>query len=210
VVFPPSSTAGKEWEKKASMNLEKIIDRSFDRVKAFKSYRCVMDLYSWKNSREKSQQRFLYRAPGDVRIEQIGAWKKGAVVVMRSNGKIRARGGGLLSFMKLELGKDSDLLRGITGDSAVECDWESVLGKFKRMLPFVVKAECQLARVSSFSGYEVVAHVKGQPFDQARVILREDGPILRLDRFRDSQIESRSEWNHIEIDIEAGDEDFDL
>jgi hypothetical protein len=192
------------------MNLERIINQSFDRVKAFKSYRCVMDLYSWKDRREKAKQRFLYRAPGDIRIEQIGAWKKGAVVVMRSDGKIRARGGGLLSFMKLELGRDSDLLRGITGDSAVESDWASVLWKFRRMLPFVVKAEGQSARIFSLPGYEVVAHLKDQPFDKARVILREDGPILFLERFRNDKIESRTEWNDIELDIEVGDKDFDL
>lgn len=192
------------------MNLERMIDQSLDRVKTFKSYRCVMDLYSWKNNRERAKQRFLYRAPGDIRIEQIGAWKKGAVVVMRSDGKIKARGGGLLSFMKLELGRDSDLLGGITGDSAVESDWASVLWKLKRVLPFVAKAECQPARISSSPGYEVVAHIKGQPFDKARVVLREDGPILFLERFRNDKIESRSEWNDIELDIEVGDEDFDL
>jgi len=192
------------------MNLERMIDQFFERVKTFKSYRCVMDLYSWKNGREKAQQRFLYRAPGDVRIEQIGAWKKGAVVVMRSDGKIRARGGGLLSFVKLELGRDSDLLRGITGDSAVESDWTSVLWKFRRMLPFVVKAESQSARIFSLPGYEVVAHLKGQPFDKARVILREDGPILLLERFQDNRIESRNEWHNIELNIQVRDEDFDL
>lgn len=82
------------------MDVRKLIDQYFEKVKAFKSYRCVMDLYSWKKGKETAKQIYLYRTPGDIRIEQIGGFYNGAVLVMRSNGKIRARGGGILSYLK--------------------------------------------------------------------------------------------------------------
>ena len=71
-------------------------------------------------------------------------------------------------------------------------------------------AGCKRSRASLFSAYGVVACLKGQPFDQARVLLREDGPILLLERFQDNRIQTRNEWHSIELNIEVRDEDFDL
>jgi hypothetical protein len=192
------------------MKLKNLLDRSFGKVKALRSYRCVMHLYSWKKGKERAKQRLLYRAPGDVRIEQLGPFRKGAVVVIRSNGKITARGGGLLSSIKMEMQRDSRLLKGITGDSAVESDWASIFSKFNRMLPSVVRWEAKTIRVHSLPAYDVITHLRGQPWEKARIIVRQDGPILLLERFQKKRLESRIEWKDIEINIDVADADFKL
>jgi hypothetical protein len=104
------------------MNLQEIFAQSLKEAEKLGSYRCVMELSSWDNGKNSTKQRYLYRAPGDVRIEQLGPFRKGAVVVIRTDGTIRARGGGLLSRFTVQLGKDSELLKGVTGDSAVDSD----------------------------------------------------------------------------------------
>jgi len=169
-----------------------------------------MELYSWDNGENCAKQRYLFRAPGDVRIEQIGLFRTGVVVVIRPDGRIRARGGGLLSFYKVNLKKNSELLKGITGDSAVESDWVSIFRKTKKMAPFVIKFECKPITIGFQRGYEVITHLKNQPFDRVRFIIREDGPILLVDRFKKGKLRTRVQWKNIEINPNVTDEDFEI
>jgi hypothetical protein len=169
-----------------------------------------MELYSWENGKKSAKQRYLYRAPGDIRIEQIGLFRTGVVVVIRSDGRVRVRGGGSLSFIEVNLSKDSKWLRGITGDSALESDWVSIFRKAKKMAPFVVKSECRPTLIGFQRGYEVIIHLKNQPFDRVRFIIRGDGPILLVDRFKGEKLRTRVQWKDIEINLKVVDEDFEI
>lgn len=195
------------------MNAENIIEQMLKKVQALKSYRCVMDLYGYEKGKKEARQLYLYRAPGDIRIEQIGLFQTGSVVVVRSDGRVRARGGGLLSPFKVDLDKNSKQLIGITGDSAVGSDWQSILLRTKRDWSFVVKAEYKPVIMMSLDlsgAYQIDTLLKNQPFDQARLILREDGPILLLERFKNKKLINRVEWNNIELNPEVRDSDFEL
>ena len=193
------------------MNVEDVIDQALKKVQALKSYRCVMDLYSWEKGKKEARQLYLYRAPGDIRIEQTGLFKTGSVMVVRSDGKIKVRGGGYLSSFKIDLPKDSKFTIGITGDSAVESDWQSILLRTKKDWPFVVKADCKpVIMINLSGGYEILILFKNQPFDQAQLLLREDGPILLLERFKDRKRLNRIEWSNIELNPEVRDADFEL
>jgi hypothetical protein len=169
-----------------------------------------MELNSWKKGKETQKLIYLYRTPGDVRIEQIGGFHNGAVLVMRSNGKIRARGGGILSIFKIDLRRNSNLLIGITGDSAVESDWGSIFLKFKQMLPYVIKTEFKAIRIDFRTGYEFKAYLKNQPFDRARIVVRKDGPICQLERFRNKKRKNRIIWRNVELNVNVADAAFDL
>lgn len=192
------------------MNTRTIIDRSLRKVQALKSYLCVMELYGRKNGKQIRIQRYLYKAPGDIRIQQIGHFMKGAVLVIRSNGKIRAQGGGVLSVFKVSLDKNSDLIRGVTGDSAVESDWSSILNKAKKMAPFVVKTAVEPLKTDSIPEYEIVTFLKNQPYDKVRLLLRDDGPILLLERFQNRKLTSQIVWKNIELNPEVSNADFEL
>jgi hypothetical protein len=192
------------------MNLQEIFARSTKKVEKIGSYRCVMELSSWENAKNSAEQRYVYRAPGDVRIEQLGPFRKGAVVVIRADGRIRARGGGLLSLFTVELGRDSELLKGVTGDSAVDSDWLSILRKANTLACFVVKSEVRSVRMARQRAYEVIADVSDQPYDRVRMIIREDGPVLLLERYQHDNMRAQVKWIDIEINPQVSDNDFSL
>jgi len=171
------------------VNLRKLIGQYIETFKAFESYR---------------------RTPGDIRIEQVGGFHDGAVLVMRSNGKIRARGGGIFSIFKFDVSRNSKLLIGITGDSAVESDWGSIFLKFKQMLPYVIKTEFKAIRIDSRAGYEFRTYLKNQPFDRARIVIRKDGPISQVERFRNKKRMNRIIWRNVELNVYVADTAFDL
>jgi hypothetical protein len=192
------------------MKVMQILEESLKKVRKIKSYACIMELYSRSNGRENAKQSFLYRAPGDIRIEQLGSFRKGSVVVVDPNGKVRARGGGFLSFIKLELKRDSEVLKGITGDSAVESDWITIFQKTKNMAPYLFKYDAKPIRIGSQGGYDVMAYVKGQPFDRVRFVIREDGPIVLVERFKGDMLVHAIKWEDIEINPPVTDKDFEL
>jgi outer membrane lipoprotein-sorting protein len=192
------------------MNLQKIFAQSLKEVEKIGSYRCVMELSSWDNGQNSTKQRYVYRAPGDVRIEQLGPFRKGAVVVIRTDGTIRARGGGLLSRFTVPLGRDSELLKGVTGDSAVDSDWLSILRKANTLARFVAKSEVSSVSMARQRGYEVIAELRDQPYDRIRMIIREDGPVLLLERYRKGDMRAQVKWIDIEINPEVRDNEFSL
>jgi outer membrane lipoprotein-sorting protein len=192
------------------MNLQEIFAQSLKEAEKLGSYRCVMELSSWDNGKNSTKQRYLYRAPGDVRIEQLGPFRKGAVVVIRTDGTIRARGGGLLSRFTVQLGKDSELLKGVTGDSAVDSDWLSILRKANTLARFVAKSEVSSVDMAEQRGYEVIAELRDQPYDRIRMIIREDGPVLLLERYRQGDMRAQVKWIDIEINPEVRDNEFSL
>jgi hypothetical protein len=192
------------------MNLQEIFAQSLKEVEKIGSYRCVMELSSWDNGQNSTKQRYVYRAPGDVRIEQLGPFRKGAVVVIRTDGTIRARGGGLLSRFTVRLGRDSELLKGVTGDSAVDSDWLSILRKANTLARFVAKSEVSSVSMARQRGYEVIAELRDQPYDRIRMIIREDGPVLLLERYRKGDMRAQVKWIDIEINPEVRDNEFSL
>lgn len=192
------------------MKAMQILEQSLKKVQKIKSYSCIMELYNRSNGRENAKQSYLYRAPGDIRIEQLGPFRKGSVVVVDSNGKVRARGGGFLSFIEVELKRDSDVLKGITGDSAVESDWINIYKKTKNMVPFLFRYDLKPIRIGSQWGYDVMAYVKGQPFDRVRFVIREDGPIVLVERFKGDKLLHMIKWKDIEINPPVTDKDFEL
>jgi hypothetical protein len=192
------------------MNLQEIFAQSLKEVEKLGSYRCVMELSSWDNGKNSTKQRYVYRAPGDVRIEQLGPFRKGAVVVIRTDGTIKARGGGLLSRFTVQLGRDSELLKGVTGDSAVDSDWASILRKANTLARFVAKSEVSSVNMAQQRGYEVIAELRDQPYDRIRMIIREDGPVLLLERYRQGDMRAQVKWIDIEINPEVRENEFSL
>jgi hypothetical protein len=192
------------------MNLKQLFDESIKKIEALRSYRCLMELYSWKNGKNKARQLYLYRRPGDIRIEQLGPYLKGVVVIVYSNGRVRARGGGIFSFVKVDVYRDAEVLKGITGDSAVESDWLSIFRRTKSMESSLIKYKLRPTKHDSQRGYELISEVKDQPFDSVRFVIRKDGPILLIERFRGSELWTRVLWKNIELNPTVSDKDFEL
>lgn len=111
--------------------------------------------------------------------------------MIRTNGTIRAQGGGFFSFIKTDLNESSRYLRGITGHSALESDWINILTEAKRLKPFVIKSACKAVRINSMAGSEVNLILKNQPYDRLKLLLREDEPILLIERFKNRKLKNR-------------------
>lgn len=188
------------------MDVRDIVAQSLKKVQALQSYQCVMELHSWQKGEKSAVQRYLYRAPGDVRIEQIGLFRTGSLLVIRSNGKVTAKGGGLLSAIKIDLSGNSKLLVAITGDSAMESDWSSIYRKMQSYTSSLLRSSCNPAR----NGYEATMQVANLPYDSVRLIIRNDGPLLLIDRFKGKKLLSRIEWKNIVLNPSTSDEDFNL
>ncbi|MCA9802408.1 MAG: hypothetical protein KC777_10495 [Cyanobacteria bacterium HKST-UBA02] len=69
---------------------------------------------------------FYYKQPGLIRLEEKGPYKKGAVAILGSNGKVKAHLGGGLKLFVVELDPESGLLRSANGHPMVQCDLKSL------------------------------------------------------------------------------------
>ena len=56
----------------------------------------------------------------------------------------------------------------------------------------------------------MVTHLKNQPFDWVLFIIRRDGPILLVDRFRREKLRTRVQWKDIEISPKVVGEEFEI
>lgn len=100
-----------------------------DRVKALKDYKYDSQLTTLtKGKIIKESGKFYYKAPQMVRFEAVQAGNRsGSVVVKQSDGKIKARAGGLLGSITLNLSPQSKLLRTTNGYNIVDSDMKTLL-----------------------------------------------------------------------------------
>lgn len=100
-----------------------------DRVKALKDYKYDSQLTTLTRGKIITESgRFYYKAPQMVRFEAINAGNRsGSVVVKQSDGKIKARAGGLLGAITLNLSPQSKLLRTTNGYNIVDSDMTTLL-----------------------------------------------------------------------------------
>ncbi|MBX9691937.1 MAG: hypothetical protein K2Z81_06095, partial [Cyanobacteria bacterium] len=75
-----------------------------------------------------------YKKPKMMRIEEIGEFNKGAVAVIGKDGKARAHGGGMTSFVTLTLSHDDKMLNAANGDKMEDSDFESLARLLKERL----------------------------------------------------------------------------
>lgn len=74
------------------------------------SFQFEMTVYK-PHGEVKEEGRFYFKKPRLIRLEEVGDYKKGAVAVLQSNGKVKAHLGGALKFFVVTLDPNSDYLR---------------------------------------------------------------------------------------------------
>jgi outer membrane lipoprotein-sorting protein len=88
----------------------------------------------------KESGHFFYKKPNLVRLEVLGGPKKGALLIMGSDGKIRGHLGGVLKMINGSVGRDSKFLISSNGFNMVECDFGSLLSDLERQIGGGLKA----------------------------------------------------------------------
>lgn len=180
-------------------------------ISTIRTYRCSMRIESFeKNPSAVQDQLFWYKAPGFMRIQQRGPFRKGAVVVIRPDGTIRAHPGGVLSFVRVSLRPDDPRLVGVTGDSALTADYGSIVQAALDAEPTVRSASVRRDLRDGKPVLVVDSFCEG-PVTLYRLVVDATRPaILELERYQGSRLLSRVTWQDIVIDEDVPEDLFDF
>ena len=83
----------------------------------------------------------------------------------------------------------------------------------KDLRAYVVRSAAKPVKIGSMAGHDVMISVKDQPYepyDGYRFLLREDGPVLLVEKFRNGKLINRIEWKDIQLNSAMSDADFEL
>lgn len=181
------------------------------RFDAIKSYQCRMRLEGYEKGYQLQNQKFWYKRPGYMRIEQTGPFRKGAVVVIRpDDGTIRAHLGGLLSFLNVTLKPDDPRLFGVTNDVALTADYGSIIQSALQASPHVTHYNILRGSKDGKSIIILESYVDKEINLYRLVIDSEWMLIIRLERYKGSKLISVISWKDVQLDIELSDEIFQL
>ncbi len=180
-------------------------------------YKVKMKLSAVDN--EEKQNQIIWYSKDAIKLEQLGPFNKGAIIVIsqkEKEKKIRAHLGGKLSFFVVSLSDDSSWLKGVTGDTAHYVDFESILkacehAMDKHLKDYKIKIEG--------NEYIVVAKIdkKDVKFDFIKeedeyrfTFDKKDLNLIKLERFKDGNLLNTVEWYELETNLKFKKEIFDL
>jgi outer membrane lipoprotein-sorting protein len=190
--------------------LTELLSSLQERFENIQTYRCKMRLESFEREHKIQNQALWYKKPGYVRIEQLGPFKKGAVVVIHPNGNIRGHLGGALSIFKADLEPEDSILLGVTNDSAVTADYGSII---QSAIDHSNRVKKHAVRGAEESGKPVI--ILDSFFDEAinqyRIVTdAEKRLITRIERYRQDKLIHVISWTDVEIDVQISDSFFEL
>ncbi len=87
-----------------------------------------------KGSTLVDKGKLSFKKPKLMRIEEIGEFNKGSVAVIGKDGKARAHGGGMTSFVTLTLSPDDKMLNAANGDKMEDSDFLSLAKLLEKRL----------------------------------------------------------------------------
>lgn len=104
------------------------------------NYTCNMDVMVYKPDGAEVEtlhqvQKFAFKKPTAYHVLQMGPFKEGGELVVTEQGVIRAHAGGLLSFIKVTLDRDSEHLKGITGENIFQSDFGYLIKTMHDLVP---------------------------------------------------------------------------
>ena len=122
---------------------QSYIDALVSAVAPLHDYQCFCQMMVVKNNKWKDfgGANLFFKQSQKFRAEVISSdYRNGSVVVKQADGKIRGKGGGGLSLIKMTMQPDSRNLRLPTGFSLAQSDFVSLYGNLKGQLAPGVEA----------------------------------------------------------------------
>lgn len=157
---PETMAASNEGQRKAVANLslamvsplkqqnatdgQVFIDKLYASADAYEDYVFEFEMTAFKHGKVVEAGRFYYKKPKLIRLEETGSFRRGSVAVLGKDGKVKAKAGGGLGFLVIDLSPNSGMLRSANGHPMVESDLTSLAQALKVFLQ-----EGKVARVSS-------------------------------------------------------------
>lgn len=122
---------------------QSYIDALLSAMAPLRDYQCFCQMMVVKNNKWKDfgGANLFFKQNQKFRAEVVSSdYRNGSVVVKQADGKIRGKGGGGLSLIKMTMQPDSRNLRLPTGFSLAQSDFASLYGNLKGQLAPGVEA----------------------------------------------------------------------
>lgn len=132
--LPDTSTLEKLTKSTASPN---FLDSLQSAASELQDYKCFCRLISFKDEQWKDYggATLFYKQRERLRAEIVSSdYRNGSVVVKQQDGKIRGKGGGGLSLLKMTIQPDSRSIKLPTGFSLAESDFLSLYASIKKQI----------------------------------------------------------------------------
>jgi len=206
ICIVPALLAAKQEETPAALTV-----RLMEHISVLEGYRVHMKLMVYSPEPEEQNQMLWYRRGGFVRIEQLGPYRTGAVVVVRPDleNLVEARAGGVASIMKFSFSPDNSLVRGITGDRPTIADYQSILAAFQEIIGqgLVTRFRLQEGDYQGSAAWRAYVEINrekarvaflGKEDAYEMVVLQKELRLVRLNRFLQGKLISSVEWSRFE------------
>ena len=118
----------------AAQEGSEFVDKLLHRATTLGAYKVVADLSVQKKGKlSKTEAQFSFKSPSLLRVDVInGGMNTGAAIAVRADGGISAKGGPALLGLKMNLEKNSRLLRLPNGLLVTDCDFASLVRWLKQ------------------------------------------------------------------------------
>jgi outer membrane lipoprotein-sorting protein len=151
----------------------------------------------------------------DRRIRVVcksGSVNKGAVVVLKQDGHVRAAGGGMLKFMKMNLEEDSRMLMLDNGFNILKSDLAGLLHGLTHRMKGGYQAVVTVESVKDKAGNDCkVVEVKKGPLLMERIVVREKDHIpIEWDLYKGGELFSVATFDNFKGNPGLSDNLFDL
>lgn len=120
-----------------------FIEKMVQRADAYNDYTFEYQMVAYKKGKVVEEGAFYYKKPRLIKLIEKGNFHKGSIAILGANGKVRAKPGGALSFLAIDLAPNSNLLRSANGYPMCDSDLYSLAKALKIFLK-----QGKLARVS--------------------------------------------------------------
>ena len=186
---------------------------------AINDYSAIMRLENFENDYQLQNQKMWFKKPGYLLLEQLGPFKKGAVLSMLPNGTIKGHLGGFLSFAVVSLDKDDKNMYGVTHDSAVNSDYDKILdiamSKLERVTDYSIETVSLTngKKSNQQSSEQIVLDTSysDNKVDRIRLLISPSNMlIVGLERYRKGKLLHKIAWNNIKTNIGINPTQFDL
>jgi len=136
-------------------------------------YRIILHLTAG-NAIQDSEYTFCYKKPNLIRMYVNEGKDRGSTVLLRKDGRIRGKAGGLLSLIALTLNDDDERLRDLWGRKFYKADWGTILEETEVTLKQATRSRVEEAE----GGNEIVVIAEGENGSFEKTWLSADGKTL--------------------------------
>jgi len=187
-------------------------------ISSWKDYWCESHVTFFHDNKTTQSGCRLFYKNNQVRIEVTGGgFRNGSLIVKRKDGTVRAVGGALLGFMKMNLDPDSRVLIMQNGANVVKGDFPDIFADVKNRIAHGYKCRVTATPVQEPDMPNPVYILEiSEPGDETVIFHRRifidpaQKQPLRIDLYREGKIVSTAYFKDLHINVGLKDELFKI